>query len=96
LKESFMAIRTFASILSGLVASLAVLVASDDAAAQSARSIDARAAAVIDYWTAERRDAAIPRDLVIDSRGLGYMRHPGSAGPLRAQHRGAGFPPGHT
>lgn len=28
------------------------------------------------YWTAQRRAAAIPRDLVIDQRGLAYLRHP--------------------
>jgi hypothetical protein len=26
------------------------------------------------YWTAARRDAAQPRDLVVDQRGLGYLR----------------------
>jgi hypothetical protein len=33
-------------------------------------------ARVIDYWTKQRRDLAAPRDLVIDSRGLGYLRRP--------------------
>ena len=33
-------------------------------------------ARVAAYWTAERRAAAIPRDLVIDERGLGYLRKP--------------------
>lgn len=31
---------------------------------------------VFEYWTKERRAAAIPRDLVIDHRGLGYLRRP--------------------
>lgn len=31
---------------------------------------------VIDHWTPDRRAAAIPRDLVIDPRGLGYLRLP--------------------
>ncbi|MDH5617253.1 MAG: hypothetical protein OEZ11_01295 [Gammaproteobacteria bacterium] len=34
----------------------------------------ARRQAVIDYWTAERRADAEPRDLRIDHRGLGYLR----------------------
>lgn len=34
----------------------------------------AKAAKVFQYWTAERRKNAIPRELVIDSRGLGYLR----------------------
>jgi hypothetical protein len=32
--------------------------------------------AAAQYWTAERRAAAVPRDLVIDRRGLGYLRAP--------------------
>ncbi|HUQ28523.1 MAG TPA: Ig-like domain-containing protein [Usitatibacter sp.] len=47
---------------------------SENAAAQSARALDVRAAQVIEHWTPERRAAAIPRDLVIDERGLGYIR----------------------
>lgn len=31
-------------------------------------------AAVVQHWTPQRRELAIPRDLVIDSRGLGYLR----------------------
>ena len=34
----------------------------------------AKRAAVIDYWTPARRAAAQPRDMVIDHRGLGYLR----------------------
>ncbi len=38
------------------------------------QSMDADKARVVEYWTNERRAGAIPRDLVIDSRGLGYLR----------------------
>jgi hypothetical protein len=38
------------------------------------RAIDPGKARVIDYWTENRRQQAAPRDLVIDSRGLGYLR----------------------
>src|SRR5687768_18219113 len=31
------------------------------------------------YWTAERMAAAIPRDLVVDEHGNGYLREPGGA-----------------
>jgi hypothetical protein len=34
----------------------------------------AKRAAVIEYWTPARRAAAQPRDMVIDHRGLGYLR----------------------
>ena len=40
------------------------------------RPIDANKARVVEYWTSDRRAAAVPRDLVIDPRGLGYMRLP--------------------
>ncbi len=33
-------------------------------------------ARVVEHWTGERRANAIPRDFVIDSRGLGYLRKP--------------------
>ena len=33
-----------------------------------------RTAAVIEYWTPAKRAAAQPRDMVIDSRGLAYMK----------------------
>ena len=36
--------------------------------------VNAQAAKVFQHWTAERRKNAIPRELVIDSRGLGYLR----------------------
>ncbi|MEH6587317.1 MAG: hypothetical protein V7720_12210 [Halioglobus sp.] len=36
-----------------------------------------QAAKAFDHWTNERRAAAIPRDFVIDPRGLGYLRKPG-------------------
>lgn len=41
---------------------------------------------VIDHWSVERQRAAIPRDLVIDHRGLGYLK--GKGGVL--------IPYGHT
>lgn len=57
----------------------AILVAllSVNMAAQAAKPIEPGKASVIDYWTKERRANAIPRDLVIDPRGLGYLRRPG-------------------
>ena len=55
-----------------------LLLAAPDAMAQSARALDVRAAKVIEHWTPDRRAAAIPRDLVIDERGLGYLRAPGN------------------
>jgi len=46
----------------------------------------ARRQAVINYWTAERRAAAIPRDMRVDNRGLGYLRRPdGSLTPYGHQ-----------
>jgi hypothetical protein len=44
-----------------------------------ARASQARHARIVSHWTGDRRAAAIPRELVIDSRGLGYLRRPNGA-----------------
>ncbi len=44
------------------------------ARAATSPAILADVARIVQYWTAQRRAQAIPRDLVIDSRGLGYLR----------------------
>ena len=50
------------------------------------RSMDPAKARVVEHWTNERRAAAVPRDFVIDSRGLGYLRRPdGSLQPYGHQ-----------
>ncbi len=54
--------------------SISILLFSVNAAAQNAKPIDVSNARVADYWTGERRAKAVPRDLVIDPRGLGYLR----------------------
>ena len=69
-----MKLRILTRALAAAGALLAGLGFSADAAAQSQRALDARVKEVIDHWTPERRAAAIPRHLVIDERGLGYMR----------------------
>lgn len=45
-----------------------------NAGAQVGNGLDAHKARIADYWTKERKAAAIPRDLVIDPRGLGYLK----------------------
>jgi hypothetical protein len=62
------------SIRSTVSLSLLCLFALVHAPAEAANENSARRAQVVSHWTAERRAAAIPRDLVIDSRGLGYLR----------------------
>jgi hypothetical protein len=71
-----MTLHPVARVVAGLAALCGLAVATN-ASAQSQRGLDARAARVIEHWTPERRAAAIPRDLVIDERGLGYLRAPG-------------------
>lgn len=39
-------------------------------------SINPEAQRIINYWTKTRIAGAIPRDLVLDERGLGYLRRP--------------------
>jgi hypothetical protein len=68
----------FASMLAVSVTALLTF-ASADVAAQSSRALDVRSARVAEHWTPERRAAAIPRDLVIDERGLGYLRGHGNS-----------------
>ncbi len=60
-------------VLSGaLIIVLAGGVTAGDASAAPGQNADK--ARVIEYWTPARRAAASPRDLVIDQRGLGYLR----------------------
>lgn len=56
--------------------SVSAVLMSANAAAQNRKAIDVEKARVVQFWTPERRAAAIPRDFVIDPRGLGYLRHP--------------------
>jgi len=46
--------------------------------AENLHKMDADKARVIDHWTQQRIKDAIPRDLVMDARGLGYLRKPDS------------------
>lgn len=73
-----MALRPFTRVLCGLIALVPAIFLVGNASAQSARGLDARAARVVEHWTPARMAAAIPRDLLIDPRGLGYMRLPGN------------------
>ena len=53
----------------------------------------AEAKRVMEFWTKARREIAIPRDLVIDERGLGYLRKPdGSLEPYGHSVAGANRP----
>ena len=45
-------------------------------AGAGASASEARHARIVSHWTGDRRTAAIPRDLRIDPRGLGYLRRP--------------------
>jgi hypothetical protein len=68
----------------GVVAAAVMVLISTAANAQSEEG--AQRQAVIDYWTVERRAAAVPRDLRVDHRGLGYLRRPdGSLEPYGHQ-----------
>lgn len=55
---------------------LAPFVSGNSTAQNTRATMDPDKWRVIEYWTGERRANAIPRDLVIDPRGLGYMRRP--------------------
>jgi len=59
-----------------LLAAISIALFSINASAQVSKPIAVEKARVAQYWTKERRENAIPRDLVIDSRGLGYLKRP--------------------
>ena len=59
-----------------LAVSFSAAFVSAPAAAQPTRAMAPGKASIIDHWTGERRASAIPRDLVIDPRGLGYLKRP--------------------
>ena len=63
-----LATASTASLLIAVAASAAPVARSDGPSAEHAR--------IVAHWTPERRAAAIPRDLVIDERGYGYLRMP--------------------
>lgn len=58
-------------------------------AAPSGTGADARS--VAEYWTQARMDAAVPRDLVVDGAGQGYLRRPD--GTLQPYGAGAAAQP---
>jgi len=62
--------------LTAVSAGLVFLATSSSVAAPKANSPSAEHARIVAYWTKDRVAAAIPRDLRIDQRGLGYLRKP--------------------
>ncbi len=56
------------------LAILGAIIAVPLARAGDIKSMNAGKSGVVKHWTKERISNAIPRDLVIDQRGLGYMR----------------------
>jgi hypothetical protein len=83
------------SVVLGTVAIVATGTIGTIAQAENERS--ARRQAVIDHWTPARREAALPRDLRVDARGLGYLRRPdGSLTPyghqIKAETEGSPTP----
>jgi len=57
-----------------VMAGAVILIAAPARGDEKGPSVEAKR--VMEFWTKARRDSAIPRDLVIDERGLGYMRKP--------------------
>ena len=62
--------------LSFLVPLLASNSISQLAYADNSQAMDSAKVQIVEYWTKQRIADAIPRDLVIDPRGLGYLRKP--------------------
>ena len=66
--------NTSRSVLFLGIIAICFVLAAGVAGAQGARPVNPASAAVFEHWTPERRAAAIPRDLVVDPRGYGYLR----------------------
>lgn len=64
--------------IAGLLGCAAVFAATTPAvqAAGTPAAVSSDHARIVAHWTPERMAAAIPRDLVIDERGQGYLRKP--------------------
>ncbi len=61
-------------LLSGIAITASLLLPTDTIAAPT--RLSSEKARIVEHWNAARRAAAIPRDLLIDRRGLGYLRLP--------------------
>jgi hypothetical protein len=73
LREKIMT-KTSAINVTSIIVLASTLIFSLPATSAQTPSINPNAQRVIDHWTKARVASAIPRDLVIDERGLGYLR----------------------
>jgi hypothetical protein len=55
---------------------IAAMLSPTQARAAPPNTLSSEKAKIVEHWTQARRTSAIPRDLFIDRRGLGYMRLP--------------------
>ena len=69
-------VLTAAAAGATLLAASTTTFAAPPASGTNKGGASAEHARIVAHWTPERRAAAIPRDLVIDERGLGYLRKP--------------------
>ena len=79
--------RRSVSVLSALALAASGLAATAASAAPPSNPGTDRASEVAAYWTADRMAAAQPRDLVLDDRGLAYLR--GGDGSLQPYGHGS-------
>jgi hypothetical protein len=73
------AVLTAAAAGATLLVASTTTIAAPSAGGANNGGASAEHARIVAHWTPERRAAAIPRDLVIDERGLGYLRRPDGA-----------------
>lgn len=70
-----MKVKSLSPNITVLLFCIIALLGSTTASAQQPK-IKPQLKRVIDHWTQARRDAAVPRDLMIDPQGRGYLRQP--------------------
>lgn len=93
----FFYVRRFmtTAAISGLVVAQGAMNA-NAAPAVAAAGASAEHARIVAHWTPARVAAAIPRDLVIDEKGQGYLKKPDGSLELYGQHAAAAASSGKT
>ena len=81
--------RTSIFLLASLLAGTAT---ASDAAAAGRPRMDADKQRVVEHWTPARRQAAVPRDLLLDRQNRGYLRRADGSLVAYGQDRGADAP----
>ncbi len=76
IRKTCAALAALFALLLGATAAVAAPEAGSNGRGPAGRGGPPPVSEVVGYWTPQRMAAAVPRDLVLDQRGLGYLRRP--------------------